>query len=293
MWTLWIAGLMASAWLTAAWRHAAASGMPLLAVLLRWDKQALAACFGAPALIQAVEEARLMPRIEEHVAGLHASMIILKGEAWTPDHTRQYLALACVHGCGAALAGLLLAAAAGEQAVAWLGFACGVLIPASKVREIRESINKRKQALLLALPDLLVKLMLLVGAGETMQKALARCAAFESGGGLERLLHAELGRAVHAMGNGLSFAAAMEAFSRRCAVQEVSVFTTVLLLNYRRGGEQLALSLREISHPLWEKRKSLARTRGEEASSKLVFPLTGIFFLLMVLVGAPAMLLMN
>jgi tight adherence protein C len=85
----------------------------------------------------------------------------------------------------------------------------------------------------------------------------------------------------------------MERFNRSCAVQEVSIFTTVLLLNYRRGGEHFVLALRELSYTLWEKRKAIARTRGEEASSKLVFPLVGILLVLMILVAAPAVLLMS
>jgi len=63
-----------------------------------------------------------------------------------------------------------------------------------------------------------------------------------------------------------------------------------MLLNYRRGGDKLVLSLKELTYTLWEKRKAIARTRGEEASSKLIFPVVGIFVVLMILVASPAML---
>lgn len=71
------------------------------------------------------------------------------------------------------------------------------------------------------------------------------------------------------------------------------MFTTTLLLNHKRGGEELVLSLRELSVILWDKRKALARTLGEEASSKLVFPMVLIFFIVMVIVASPALMMMS
>lgn len=92
---------------------------------------------------------------------------------------------------------------------------------------------------------------------------------------------------------GYSFQQAFENFSKRCAVQEVSVFTTTVLLNYRRGGADFVLSLRDLSRMLWDKRKALSRTRGEQASSKLVFPMVVIFLIVIVLVGTPAFLMLK
>ena len=136
--------------------------------------------------------------------------------------------------------------------------------------------------------------MLLLGAGETVQRALIRCTdRREDKDKRDNTLLIELRRANEEVRNGQSFSAAMEAFSRRCAVQEVSLFTTTILLNYRRGGDRLVLSLKELSYSLWEKRKAVARSRGEEASSKLVFPLVGIFLILMALVASPAILMMG
>ena len=251
------------------------------------------AALGATAFLEGLERIRLFIGLQEYFAGLNASLTQLKGEEWTVSHTRLYVSGAVAQGYAACAACLLVSAAAGEASIGLLGPLFLLLLPAARLREVKKAALKRKQELLLALPDLLGKLQLLIGAGETMNRALARCAVRTGDCARNGLLYTELARAVQGINNGHSFPAAMEAFSRRCGVQEVSIFTTVLLLNYRRGGEQLALSLREISLPLWEKRKSTARARGEEASSKLVFPLIGIFFLLMVLVGSPAMLMMN
>jgi tight adherence protein C len=92
---------------------------------------------------------------------------------------------------------------------------------------------------------------------------------------------------------GYSFQQAFENFSKRCAVQEVSIFTTTVLLNYRRGGADFVLSLRDLSRMLWEKRKAISRTHGEQASSKLVFPMVVIFLIVIVLVGTPALMMLK
>lgn len=249
--------------------------------------------FAAEPVVRIFEQRGIPQLLDEALVMLHAKAAPLKGEKWTARDTRLFAADAAGCGYWAAAAGLLIAGLSEEPGIAWAALVCGLLFPLGRFRELQQQALRRRQEMLLALPELIGKLTLLVGAGETVQKALMRCAG--GGGGWARTdpLHAELTQALQAITNGQSFSAAMESFSRRCAVQEVSVFATVLLLNYRRGGDQLSLSLREISLPLWDKRRSTARARGEEASSKLVFPLTGIFFILMVLVGAPAMLMMN
>ncbi|MGV2805241.1 type II secretion protein F, partial [Clostridium perfringens] len=73
----------------------------------------------------------------------------------------------------------------------------------------------------------------------------------------------------------------------------VSIFTTTVRLNFRRGGNAFVLALRDLSRVLWEKRKAIARTRGEQASSKLVLPMVVIFMIVIVLLGAPAFMMMN
>lgn len=71
------------------------------------------------------------------------------------------------------------------------------------------------------------------------------------------------------------------------------MFTTTVLLNYKRGGHDLTVALRNLSKDLWERRKAVSRILGEEASSKLVFPMALIFLIVIVIVAAPAMMMMG
>ncbi|WP_308635962.1 type II secretion system F family protein [Paenibacillus silvisoli] len=208
------------------------------------------------------------------------------------EDTAGFVASALGTGYLAVCAGAWLSVLSGEQALLYLGLLLGIILPAAKWRDTAAKVERRKQDILLLLPEVISKLMLLLGAGETLQRALIRASERKDEKAGSPLI-VELRKANEAVRNGESFAAAMEMLSRRCAVQEVSLFTTTLLLNYRRGGDRLSLSLKELTYSLWEKRKAVARARGEEASSKLVFPLVGLFIVLMALVASPAILMMG
>jgi tight adherence protein C len=163
------------------------------------------------------------------------------------------------------------------------------------MQELDNRIKKRKQSILIELPELLNKLILLIDAGESIQQAIARCVKhkppLQSDKALNPLTH-ELRQMLNELNNNRSFHLAMEDFNQRCHIQEVSIFTTTVLLNYKRGGEQLALALRELSRIVWEKRAAIAKTLGEEASSKLVFPMILIFIIVMIIIASPAIMLM-
>lgn len=241
--------------------------------------------------MRTLERYKLFDMLHLPMGSYHMRLLLLMDNAWTIERTKAQAAAALGTGY-AALTGCAWLSLLGQEPILLaMGAVFGIVLTIRPFAEAGKRVERRKQQMIIELPGMLSKLMLLVGAGETVQQALARCLE-----GKEDDLHPlykEWGDAVSMLRNGQSFSTAMERFNRRCAVQEVSVFTTVLLLNYRRGGEHFVLALRELSYTLWEKRKAIARARGEEASSKLVFPLVGILLVLMVLVAAPAVLLMS
>ncbi|MDR9744261.1 type II secretion system F family protein [Paenibacillus taichungensis] len=171
------------------------------------------------------------------------------------------------------------------------GLAVGAALPFALYKDLNTKVQRRDQDILMELPELLNRIVLLVGAGETVQRALVHCVA--SQGERNHPLYNELRKMVGDWNNGYSFQQSFEQFSRRCGVQEVTIFTTTVLLNFRRGGGDFVLALRDLSHVLWEKRKAVSRAKGEQASSKLVFPMVLIFFSIVVMIGAPAFMMMN
>ena len=171
------------------------------------------------------------------------------------------------------------------------GIVLGALLPFALYKDLSSKVQRRDQDILVEVRELLNRIVLLVGAGETVQRAIMHCVA--SQGERDHPLYNELRKTAHDLNNGYSFQQSFEQFSRRCGVQEVTIFTTTVLLNFRRGGGDFVLALRDLSHVLWEKRKAVSRAKGEQASSKLVFPMVLIFFTIVVMIGAPAFMMMN
>lgn len=228
--------------------------------------------------------------VQHYLNGYHTKLYVLNGAAWTAEGTKEAAAMSFGTGYGALTSCACLSWAGGEPMLLFVGLLLGPVLCFRGPVEAGRKLEKRRGQIIAALPDRLSKLMLLVGAGETVQGAFARCA--EGGGSAAHPLDKEWREAVQSLRNGEPFSVCLERFNRNCAVQEASVFTTVLLLNYRRGGDHFVLALRELSFALWEKRKAMAKTRGEQASSKLVFPMAVILLVMMIIVAAPAMLLM-
>jgi tight adherence protein C len=183
-----------------------------------------------------------------------------------------------------------MAIMAGNLALLLIGFVIACCIPLLKTKELTNKVNKRHQMILIELPELLSKLLLMVNAGDNVLRALSRCV--EQKQGIENPLYVELSAALEGLKRGESLSIALEEMGRRCAVPEVRLFATTLLINARRGGEAFVPALRELTRQMWEKRKAIARTLGEQASSRLAFPLAIVFLLIMVLVAAPTILMM-
>lgn len=245
--------------------------------------------FLAPAGLYIIDRFKVMIRLSSQLMPIQQKISsIYRAGRKIQQYTKMYIAeiisttLICL--IGGAVFTLL---SGGDHLLLIFGTILAVLLPALSIKKLDEKVNKRKQDIIFELPEFASKIALLVNAGETCQKALIRCTMMKQDD--ENPLYQELLETVTKLQNGESFSQVMEEFSKRCGVQEVSAFTTVILLNYRRGGDQLSLSLRELSQSLWGKRKAISKTRGEEASSKLIFPMVLIFIVILVIVAYPAL----
>ncbi|MCU6710912.1 type II secretion system F family protein [Paenibacillus sp. J5C_2022] len=240
--------------------------------------------------LKLLEHLRLYDKLALQFNAFHMKLAVLKGQSWTIERSKREAA-ATVGGGYAALTGGSWLAWIGEESLLLLvGLLLGIVLLCRPYVEAGRELERRKRKMVAALPGAMSRLMLLVGAGDTVANAFQRC--LEGREGSDHPLYKEWEAAAEALRNGQSFSSVMERFNRSCAIQEIAVFTTALLLNYRRGGDQFVLALRELSYSLWDKRKEIARTGGEEASSKLVFPLVAILLVMMVLVAAPAVMVL-
>jgi len=264
-----------------AWKEARRSGKMKAKLHLLYDPAK--ALIGRPNVYR-----RLLPWLEKPQIALAA----LHGGVCSKERLTGWAAEALGLGYAVWLGGGGLAIAADNASLAYLGAIVGALLPALRYKELKSKLERRRQTIVLELPELLSRLLLMVNAGENVMRALEKILSRQGEAARNHPLYGELASALAAVKRGEPLAAALEEFGRRCAVPEAKLFATTLLINSRRGGETFVSALRELSRTLWERRKAVARTLGEQASSRMAFPLAIIFLLIMVLVGAPSMLMM-
>lgn len=229
---------------------------------------------------------------ERYIQHLKQKVILLHGPRQAGDLTWMYAAQSMTFMYVSGFLFTFFSLFSQEPAsILFIGFLFIVLIPLVLMRDLEKKIKDRKQKILLELPEVVNKILLLVNAGENVQKAVVRVAKQKENDSAP--LYCELSTMVKQLENRQSFHQAMEAFSQRCAVQEVSMFVTTVLLNHKRGGDEVVIALRDLSRDLWDRRKNLARTLGEEASSKLIFPMVLIFIVVLCVVASPAVILLN
>ncbi|WP_328802090.1 type II secretion system F family protein [Paenibacillus sp. LX16] len=243
--------------------------------------------------VHMIHASRATHRLPLLMFKLQCSVQKLYGMRNSGEKTMLFLAEMLGYGYMMAAGGAIISLLMGGDATGLvLGLGLGILVPIALIKDLHGKVQKRDQQILMELPELLSKMMLLVGAGETVQRALLHCVE-RKGADTEHPLYRELRQTVAEWESGFSFQQAFEHLSKRCGIQEMTVFTTTVLLNMRRGGSDFVMALRELSQTLWGKRTSISRTRGEQASSKLVFPMALILLTVIVLVGAPALMMMN
>ncbi|WP_171681914.1 type II secretion system F family protein [Paenibacillus planticolens] len=240
-----------------------------------------------------VDQLGLMEKLPDFTSKIHHSLLKIYGRGLSAYGCKYFYAeLISMSTLSLVIVTLLSILASGDGSVLAFGLLVTVIIPLLMVRDLDVKIRKKQLLMIMELPEVLSTIVLLVNAGETVNRAWIRCVEARPHKA-QSPLYKELSQAVHELEMNVSFSRVMEDFSKRCALHEVSLFTSAILLNYKRGGNDFVTALHSLSLDLWQRRKTVARTLGEEASSKLVFPMVLIFVVVMVIVAAPAMLMMK
>ena len=235
--------------------------------------------------------AKLDDRIAFLLQHLHSQYLKLISQGWSYSDTKQKVEEKLGEAIVIVVGASWLAYAASEVSILFIACVAAIITIVQLFQGATKQVKQKQRMMLLELPIILTRLTLLVEAGETVQQAVIRC--MEGKEKSNHPLHQEWNQMIYTIKNGESFSQAIEAFAKRCGIQQISLLATFLLLNYRRGGEHFNASIHDLTRQLWETRKTLARQKGEEASSKLIFPTVAILFLTMVLIVIPAILMMQ
>jgi hypothetical protein len=103
----------------------------------------------------------------------------------------------------------------------------------------------------------------------------------------------EVSRLVREMENGVSEVQCYEAFGKRCELPMYRKFGTILSQNLRKGTKGMRELLQRESEEAFEERKALAKRRGEEAGTKLLFPMFLMLGTIMFMIIVPAFMSME
>lgn len=180
--------------------------------------------------------------------------------------------------------GFFFGAIAGEATYALLGIAGAVALVVYLDVDINKRVEKKRDAMLADLPEVLSKLTLLVNAGLVVREAWTRVAYTG-----DRVLYKEMQAISEEMGNGVSDLDAFYHFSQRCALKEIKKFASVLSQNIQKGSSELAMNLRYLCEESWEEKKHRVKRQGEVANTKLMLPVMIMFIGILLIIIVPLM----
>ncbi len=167
----------------------------------------------------------------------------------------------------------------------------GVLVLGAVVyltdNELNEKVKKRRLSIQIDFPDFLNKLILLVNAGMTMSRAWEKIITESK---KDTPLYNELRTVLADIRGGKSQITAFEDFAKRCRIPEITKFVSVVLQNLSKGSSEMIPILRLQATECWEMRKHAAKRLGEEASTKMLFPMLLMFVAIILIVATPAVL---
>lgn len=171
------------------------------------------------------------------------------------------------------------------------GIAAAVVVISDRKKE-NDRIVRRKRELIYDYSEVVSKLTLLLEAGMTTRMAWHKivCDYKEKvkGGDMKRPVYEEMCTTDYNIQAGISETKAYEQFGKRCDTREYMKLATLLQTNIRRGTKELSSLLEKEAEDAFEKRKNMARVKGEEATTRLLMPMMLMLITVMMIIMIPA-----
>ena len=158
-----------------------------------------------------------------------------------------------------------------------------VLLVARGRNELREAVKKRDSELMYQFPLFVNRMYLYIGAGLTIKNAFIKTATKG-----EDLLSKEIKYTIHTIEHGEEESFAYEELATRLGLPAYTRLVNHLAQNLRMGTKDLLAIMENEVVLASEQRKESAKQKGEEASTKLLFPMILLMFVVMLTVIVPA-----
>ncbi|MBR5766682.1 MAG: hypothetical protein IKX95_07870 [Lachnospiraceae bacterium] len=159
-------------------------------------------------------------------------------------------------------------------------------------RELSDRVKKRNAELIKDYPGLVNRFALFYSAGLTSRGIWHKlCRDYRESlkqGGKKRYLYEEMLLCEGRMNEGMGELAAYEAFASACGLLKYRQFISLVCQAVGRGREDMILKLEGEACEAFTERKNHARELGEEAGTKLLFPMIMMLIVVLMIVMIPA-----
>lgn len=178
------------------------------------------------------------------------------------------------------------------QTILALSFLAAFCIYAGRDQVIHRKAEERRTQLQVDYPDLMWKMAMLIEAGLTIKGAFSRIAVQYQNERLhrERYAYEEIAGTCYEMQSGIPESEAYERFGRRCELAEYIRLGSYLSQNLKKGSRGLTGFLEQEAVSSLEERKNHARKLGEQAGTKMLFPMILMLGVVLVILMVPAFL---
>ena len=176
-----------------------------------------------------------------------------------------------------------------------IGIIVAIFIPLIDKSKEKENKKKREQRLQMEYSEVISKLTILLGAGMTVFAAWSKIATDydkkrKNNTIIENPVYEEMLIAYHEVESGISERKAIERFGERCGLHRYRKFASLLTQNLQKGTRGLTALLEAEVSEAFEERKNMAKKYGEEAGTKMLFPMMIMFAIVIVIIMVPALI---
>lgn len=175
----------------------------------------------------------------------------------------------------------------------FLGIITAVAIEFKAKEDGVKQLKRRKEQLQIDYPDFVSKIALLLGTGMTMDAVWKRIGENyklqrENKSQTKREVYEELWISLRQLEEGTGEVKVYEEFGDRCDLPEYRRLSSYISQNLRKGTRELTAILENEAETAMEKRRSLVRKYGEEAGTKMLFPMMIMLGVVIAIIIIPA-----
>lgn len=177
-----------------------------------------------------------------------------------------------------------------------IGVASSVYLVYREKEQKKQKARQRREELLREYPGMISKFTMLLGTGTTVRGAWEKIVQNYEQQKIQmgkKEVYEEMAKTYREIQGGIAEAEAYEKFGKHCEVMAYVKFGAMLSQNLRKGSKGISEILRMEAIQSFETRKSTAKRLGEEAGTKLLAPMLGMLFVVLIMVMVPALLTMQ